>query len=257
MKPGVPDGRKPPEGPGGYRREDFGQRVKAHIRYFYETDEVTPDGSKLKVFVPGVTTVLNELGGDDYLIGWANRLGLEGIDNRLYMHAAGRVGTLAHDLIERQLDGKEYSLREWSEDEQERATYSVNAFLNWKRGKQITFIPGVPNNGIELPLVSRKHGFGGKLDLYAMVDGIRTLWDIKSSRFIGLSHKCQVTAYSELLVENGYERPEQFMLIRVGRDEPTVEAEVHELKQDKMPLYWRLFLNCLDNYKIKKELKER
>jgi len=252
VKPGVPSGRKPTEEKSGWWREDFGQRVKAHIRYFYETDELAPDGkTKIKVFVPGVTTVLNELGGDDYLVGWANKLGLEGIDNRLYMTAAGRVGTLAHDLIERQLDGKEYSLKEWSEDEQERATYSVNAFLAWKQGKTIEPIL------VEHPMVSRKHKFGGKLDFYGIVDGVRTLWDIKSSRFIGLSHKCQVTAYSELLEENGFERPEKFMLIRVGREEQTAEAEIHELQQAKMPLYWRIFLNCLDNYQIKKELKER
>lgn len=251
MKPGAPDGRKPKEPSSPRNREDFGERVKAHIRYFFETDEVAPDGSRIKVFVPGVTTVLNELGGDDYLIGWANKLGLEGIDNRLYMTAAGRVGTLAHDLIERQLDGKEYSLKEWSEDEQERATYSVNAFLQWKAGKVVEPIL------VEHPMVSRKHRYGGKLDFYGNVDGVRTLWDIKSSRFVGLSHKCQVTAYSELLEENGFERPEKFILIRVGRDEATAEAEIHELKQEKMPLYWRLFLNCLDNYQIKKELKER
>ena len=251
MKPGAPDGRKPTEAGKGWHREDFGQRVKAHIRYSYESDEKAPDGTPIKVFVPGVTTVLNELGGDDYLIGWANKLGLEGIDNRLYMTAAGRVGTLAHDLIERELDGAEYSLKEWSEDEQERAGYSVKAFNAWKAGKLIEPIL------VEKPLVSRKHKFGGKLDLYGRVDGKLTLWDIKSSRFIGLSHKCQVTAYGELLEENGYERPEQFILIRVGRDEQTAEAEIHELKQAKMPLYWRIFLNCLDNYQIKKELKER
>lgn len=249
MKPGVPIGRKPTEGP-QRTREDFGDRVKAHIRYFYETGEVAPDGSPIKVYVPGVTTILNEL-PSPWLIGWANRLGLEGIDQRKYTDAAARVGTLAHDLVERQLDGKEYSLREWSEDEQQRATYSVNAFLQWQKGK--TMRPVL----VEAPLVSKSLGYGGKLDWYGDLDDIRTLLDFKTSTKIGLDHRCQVTAYNDLLVENGYPEPERRILLRLGRNEELLIAEQEDLKADRMPRYRQIFLNCLSNYKLKKELKEQ
>ena len=249
MKPGVPAGRKPSEGPQKHR-EDFGERVKAHIRYFYETGEKAPDGTPLKVFVPGVTTILGEL-PSPWLVGWANRLGLEGIDANLYRNAAARVGTLAHDLCERQLDGKEYSLREWSEDEQERAHYSVNAFLQWAAGKKLEPIL------VETPLVSKTLRYGGKLDFYGRIDGKLTLLDFKTSTKIGLDHRCQVTAYNNLLVENGHEEPEQHILLRLGRNEELLIAEEERLKPERMPRYWQIFLNCLNTYNIKKELKER
>ena len=249
MKPGVPTGRKPTEGP-QKKREDFGDRVKAHIRYYFETGETAPDGTAIKQYVPGVTTILNEL-PSPWLVGWANRLGLEGIDQRKYTDAAARVGTLAHDLVERQLDGNEYSLREWSEDEQERATYSVNAFLAWRKGKELQPIL------VEKPLVSRTLKYGGKLDYYGYIDGLRTLLDFKTSTKIGLDHRCQVTAYDNLLIENGYEPPEQRILLRLGRNEELLIAEQENLKPERMPRYWQIFLNCLSTYYIKKELKEQ
>ena len=60
---------------------------KAHIRYKLKDGTV----------VPGATTITGLL-NKPFLITWANRLGLEGIDSTKYRDAAADIGTLAHQI---------------------------------------------------------------------------------------------------------------------------------------------------------------
>src|SRR5439155_21898181 len=58
---------------------DFGDKVKAHVRYY------TSKGEQ----VPGVTTILSVL-NKPALVSWANRMGLQGIDTHKYVDEAAR-----------------------------------------------------------------------------------------------------------------------------------------------------------------------
>src|SRR5438105_3141233 len=114
--------QQPPQRP----RLDFGARVKAHTRY-----NSRRDGKRL----PGVTTVTGIL--DKKLTGWANRLGLDGIDSQAYTEEAGRTGTLAHLLIEAELLDAEPVLGDFTANQVERVKGALQLFHKWREGKRL------------------------------------------------------------------------------------------------------------------------
>jgi hypothetical protein len=52
--------------------------------------------------------------------------------------------------------------------------------------------------------VSHIYRFGGKIDKLALVTGEQTLIDYKSGKDIYIEYFYQLTAYCQLLIENGY-----------------------------------------------------
>ena len=76
---------------------------KAHTIY------KTSEGKR----VPGATTITGLL-NKPYLITWANKLGLEGVDSTKYRDEAASVGTLAHAMIQAHLEGEKLDYDEYS-----------------------------------------------------------------------------------------------------------------------------------------------
>jgi hypothetical protein len=217
-------------------KEDFGDKVKAHQRY------KTADGKQ----VPGSTTVLSVLdkGG---LVGWANRLGLEGIDSRKFTDEAATTGTLAHYLVERELDGQPADLNDYTPAQVERATHSVVAFRTWLDGRTIE--PEL----IEGRLVSEKYRYGGTVDFYGRVDGVPMLLDFKTSKAIYMEHIAQAASYVKLLVENGY-RLKEAHVVRLGRG-PGATIIDHKLGREELALHWVVFEHALAIYEAKKAIR--
>src|SRR5690349_1150250 len=80
------------------KKADMGDKVKAHQRYYADDGEM----------LAGATTVIGVLGlGKDRLIGWANRLGLEGTDSTKYKEEAAASGTCLHYLVECYMTGED------------------------------------------------------------------------------------------------------------------------------------------------------
>lgn len=219
-------------------REDFGKKVKAHQRYY------TSD----KKQVPGATTILRVL-GNGALVNWANRLGLDGIDSSKFRDEAAATGTLAHYLVERELDGGPRELDDFTPAQLTRAEYAVAAFRAWRAEHDLAPVM------VEGRLVSDVHRYGGTIDLYGDVDGKPTIVDYKTSNGIFLEHKCQVAAYVKLLIEHGH-RVKSARLVRLPRG-MTGSFEEHVLGAEELRAYWRIFEACLVIYYTKKELKEK
>ena len=197
----------------------------------------TADGTR----VPGVTTVLGVL-AKPQLVKWANNLGLQGIDSSQYVDALAQVGTLAHYLIQCDLTGETPDVRAYSQDQQDAAAQSLASWTAWRR---LHTIEPMAN---ERPFVSEVFRYGGTIDLYAMIDGVPTLADIKTAKAIYSEHKTQVTAYRRLLDEHGL--PVAGMqIIRVGR-EPGEGFEVCPIDKDEQR--WNLFTACLRVYENQK-----
>jgi hypothetical protein len=236
-------------GTGPKKTDDLGGKAKAHQRY-YVTDPSgakNKDGSTKKIIVPGATTVLGVMGKSS-LTGWANRLGLEGIDSNKYRDEMADIGSCAHYLVECQLKGETPDLQHFTAYQIKRAQHAFANWESWRKGKRIE--PEL----IEGRLVSEKYRYGGTVDLYGLVDGERTLIDFKTSENIYLEHRVQTTSYVRLLIENG--RPvRKAIVIRLGRGIDDT-LEVHYLGQEILPLYWKLFEHCLDIYELQKAIKK-
>ena len=206
---------------------------KAHIRY------KTGDGK----VVPGATTITGLL-NKPYLIKWANNLGLEGIDSSTYTDEAAKVGTLAHALIQADLQGEQLDMRQFSPAQVDLAENAVLSFFEWKKRHSIEPIY------CEVPFVSEIMKYGGTVDCYCKLDGKPTLLDFKTGKAIYEEYFVQLAAYAELLREAGHP-VEECRILRVGRDDTEGFEERSVADTSK---WFEVFRHLLDVYYLKKEL---
>jgi len=221
----------------------------AHQRYYVEV-------MGEKVLVPGVTTVTGLHGGSkNVLINWANRLGLEGTDAGAYSDRAKKIGTIAHYLIECDMKGEDLDndvVNLYAPYEVEVAESALDSYRAW-RAQEGDIKVILSEAQLVSPLM-----FGGTVDLYAevMVAGKpkRVVIDYKTATDIYPEHKYQVTAYSNLLINNGYEVDEAWILGFPKERGETYKKVV--LDWTEMSILWRGFVGLLELYHCEKELRE-
>lgn len=215
-----------------------GDKVKAHIRYRLQDNTI----------VPGVTTITGQLGWNkQVLINWANRMGLEGISANKYRDSKADIGTLAHAMITDRLVGKETDTSDYSKNQIDQAENSVLSFWQWEKGRKVDII------FMERALISEKLGFGGTLDIYAKINGICELIDLKTGSGIYEEMKIQVAGYDHLLIENGYQ-VDRVRILNIPRAE---NETFQEQVVGNIDLYWGIFLNLLDIYQTHKKIKTK
>lgn len=206
---------------------------QAHIRYKLTSGEI----------VPGVTTITS-LRAKPALVYWANSMGLRGVDTRKYVDKTAVIGTLCHSMVESYLSKCRLDLSEYSPADVKRARQAFRKFIVWAKSRRIEPVL------LEAPLVSETWKFGGTIDVYAKVDGILTLIDLKTSKAIYDEHKAQVTAYAQLLRENGY-AVDDVRILRIGR---SPDEGFEDVKVNSLDLRWRWFRHMLWVYYLEKKL---
>lgn len=212
------------------------KRVRAHQRYYLS------DGT----LVPGVTTVLSVL-SKPALVTWANRLGLEGVDVTKYVDKTASIGTLAHYLVECRVKGEEPDLEPFSPEELKRAEWAFGSYLSWEKQHQPKVIAS------EVQLVSERHGYGGTIDLIAVIGGRRWVVDLKTAKALYDEHVLQVAAYLQLARENGY-RVGGARIVRIGRT-PEEGFEERVFLAKDLRKHWEIFKHALAIYKLKRTLR--
>ena len=213
-------------------KEVYSNKVRAHISY----------RNSQGTYVPGVTTVLGIL-DKPWLIAWANKLGLEGIDSTKYRNEKGSIGSLAHYMIMSHLKGETPDVSEYSELEKKYAKISLKSFWLWKREHSLAPIL------IEEGLVSDTYNYGGTIDLYCLLDGQYTLIDFKTGKSIYPEMFYQLAAYKELLLEHKYPF-QQARLLRIGREGGFEDKRTVDLSRE-----FEIFKHCLAIYNIRKLLQ--
>jgi len=208
------------------------KKTKAHTIYKNQ------EGKRL----PGATTIIGIL-AKPALVNWANRLGLEGVDVSKYVDDLAGVGTLAHELVCKEITGKGVDLSEYSQKDIERAENALKSFNSWKKDKDITPVLS------EQMLISEKYQFGGAPDLYGKINGDHILIDFKTSNAIYDEHFIQLGAYKILLEESGH-KVDKAIIVRIGRtsDEGFETRELTDLSK-----YEKIFRLCLEIYKLRRK----
>lgn len=207
--------------------------ARAHRRYKTSAGES----------VPGATTVTGLL-GKPWLVKWANNLGLEGVDSSAYIDETAKVGTLAHAMIQAELQGLELDRSRCTPAQLSLAENALDSFRAWRGGRRVEPIH------CEVPFVSDSMRYGGTVDCYCMLDGKPTLLDFKTGKAIYEENFVQLAAYAELLREKGLEVA-QTGVLRVGRD--AAEGFEERFTADTRP-WFEIFRRLLDVYWLKKEL---
>jgi hypothetical protein len=218
-------------------KEKISIKSKAHTVYKLS------DGSR----VPGTTTITG-LRAKPQLIGWANKMGLQGIDTAKYTDEKASIGTLAHYLISQHLlkqkPDQEY-LNEFSKNDTDRAENCLLKYLEWEKNHKIEILNS------EMQLVNESFRFGGTIDFYGKIDGKLTLLDLKTGKDIWTEMWYQLAGYEFLLKSNGYE-VEQCIILNVGRDE--TENFKEESKKD-LSKQQHIFFDLLSIYCLEKEIR--
>ena len=201
------------------------------------------DGIRL----PGVTTITGDLGWNtQILVNWANRLGLKGINSTTYVDDKADIGTLGHQLVLDHFRKIDTDTSDYTANQIDLAENCLMSYWAWERGKEIKPII------MEQPLVSELLKFGGTPDMYAEIDGRKTLLDLKTGKGVYDEYKIQVAGgYLLLLEEHGY-LVEDIVILNIPRaeDEAFIAQPIH-----KWDVCKKIFLNCLNNYNLKKLLK--
>lgn len=183
-----------------------------------------------------VTTVLGIL-DKPALLDWAANLAREGQDWRDVRDEAGDRGKGAHDLILRSMLRKKTSLSDLPDDWR---SWGQAAF-RWLRARQPKVVEA------ECMVAAPSHGFAGRMDLLAVIDGTLTLVDFKTvTKWAYRKKRCsecrdgcenceggyvdgdlyppyeenllQLDLYAQAIEESGYTEPERGLVVRLGPD---------------------------------------
>lgn len=192
--------------------------------------------------VPGVTTITGLL-DKPFLVPWAAKMVWQALTGKhgevvkmtaeqyevfiLEAKSAHRrkateakdSGTLAHDFIEKWIDSKIIGGAFAEELTDEKALNAVNEFKKWEVAHQVTWLAS------ELVVGSQIHEFGGKLDALAIVDGVPSVIDFKTSNQISKDYFLQLAAYELALEEMGI-KVWQRIILRIPKDGTAFEALV-------------------------------
>ena len=217
------------------------------------------------VFLTGVTSILGARGGKDYLKFWTvkemyNFL----IDNwdikkeytkkeKEELLLAGKrhwqtksksamdYGSQAHGIIESIILSRMNNTPIVKHlDVPQEVKNAVNEFLKWEKKHKVEWL------ATELIVGSQKHSFAGTIDFIAIVDGISTLGDFKTSSHISEDAFLQTAGYHialEECLEEKEKMPKQRLIIRIPKDGTEFEALIvkTDLEFDK-----EIFLHLKD-----------
>ena len=218
-------------------------KTKAHARYRLKPTEDYPKGQ----IVPGVTTIVGVL-DKPALVPWANKMGLKGIDTRKYVDDKANIGTLAHALIIGELLGEETDVSGYSQQQIDAAENACLSFYEWQKEHSLEIFEA------EQALVSEKYKFGGKFDVFGLIDKVQELLDLKTGSGIWEEHYYQLGGYLLLLEENG-RHVGRIRILNIPRSEDENFQEI-TLSGRMMELSKEMFLDCLSIYNRKKEVRK-
>jgi len=152
--------------------------------------------------VKSVTTLINaHLGwSKGALIGWTRKHCLKGDDSMAIMKEAGRIGTLAHKMIEEFIKGGSVLLDDYTPNEISQAKTAYYGYYQWFKDNDVKFLE------TEMKLVSEKYGYGGTFDAVGIIgSGLSeklVILDWKTSRFVHDEFLVQLAAYRQLWLEH-------------------------------------------------------
>lgn len=206
-------------------------RIKARERYKNAAGDT----------VPGTTTALAIL-AKPALINWANRLGLLGIDSNKYKDELADVGTLAHYFITCRLKDEIPEVEEFTPEQVRAAERCYAKYIDWEKRNPVSPLL------VEAPLVSEIYQYGGRLDLFAISNGVFLLADFKTGKGIFPEAVYQVAGYRQLLIEAGF-YVQKAVILRLGRDD-LEGAEERILTEGELDIGFQIFVRCLEIYKL-------
>jgi hypothetical protein len=213
---------------------------------YWKIDPTT--GKKKRM--PGVTTVLNQLGwGRDGLLYWANSQGLEGLTLEDARQTPLGVGNVVHAMIEADLHKLPHpDIRKLDKPDQEMAVNAFAAWQDWAARNELTPVK------VEHELISKAYDYAGTIDAVT-IQGARSLIDFKTANALYSKDLVQIAAYGRLWEEHHPDEPiERYHLLRLSKRDGSFHHSSWPARATAIP--WQVFLRCLDLNRFEKQLKD-
>lgn len=229
--------------------------VKGRIEFTDARFYLSPNGS----YVPSVTTILDAYPKDAAFFKWLKDVGQDADSIR---DEAGKRGSNVHDLTERYDGGEEVSFL----NHNGYPTYKMSEWSMFERYVEFTQTINPIVEMSEIHMISDKLGFAGTLDRIVEINGKKILLDIKTSNSIQPTHWLQLSAYNELIKQNGV-KVDQVAILWLnaktrtegkkgaiqGKGWQLITKDIKEVKAD-----WQVFQTTYNLWKaINNEIKPR
>lgn len=203
--------------------------------------------------IPGVTTIIGRFKESGGLIQWAYKCGCDGIDINKARDKAADAGTLAHEMIDCHLHGREFQRNGHDESCLAKADHAFLGFLEWKAQTSLKLVAA------EVSLVSEKYQYGGTFDAALVGDSLRLL-DYKTSSAVYNDMLIQVAgAYALLWQEHNPDKPLHGIdILRISKPEaPDDPVSFHHChwSAEIIPVATEQFLLFRRAYDLDKRLK--
>lgn len=178
--------------------------------------------------VPRVTEILS-LMNDDYLLDWSNSLGFRRKNYREELEFYANIGTIVHDLCDKIMIDSNFEIdySQYSRDISNQIYNCISGFKNWWNKLNQTY--KVEVIAIERPTVCEF--YGGTIDVILNINGKLYVGDFKTSNHIGYKYWCQLAAYINMLINEGYEIGGCFIL-QLNKKKPISMDYVLDLTDD-------------------------
>jgi len=168
---------------------------------------------------------------------------------------AADIGTMIHEWIDSYIKSLIEKKNPPKRPLNKEMKAAVDGFFKWAKENKVQIIAN------EQKVYSMKYKYAGTLDLEAMVNGKRTMIDIKSSNAIYPEYFLQAVAYSNARKEEfGNKFPGGLLIVRLSKEDKEKEIrpfEVRKVDEKEIKIYFNAFLNCLQIYKWKMYLKHQ
>lgn len=222
------------------------KRFRSHIVYKTESGQVCPGASTISGMLdkPGMTHA-------------AWKLGTEGKDYKKVWEAQGNIGTIAHEMIECFIKGKEFDPSPYVLADVEKAQNAFQGFLDFE--KHLPKYRSVISESAPLTPefmarnVSEKWFYGGTLDWVIEILENSELWmfDFKSAKAIYDEHLRQVAAYFGLFNEcNPGKKLSRVYLLQLGKEDGSFSDRLISLQE--IEKHWAIFWHLLQIWWINK-----
>jgi hypothetical protein len=169
---------------------------------------------------------------------------------------AADKGTLVHHYLSMDFYGKEI-------DQDFKKNYDLSSIVLAETALKV-FKKYLENNKLsiidsEISLISEQYQYGGTLDgRIIKPDNTVILLDFKTSKDVYEDHIIQLGAYNQLLIENNYGTPNEYLVIHIKKDFSEEEQNIIEpisIPNEMIEEGFAVFKSLLDIQNRKEKLK--
>lgn len=166
---------------------------------------------------------------------------------------AADIGTLVHKWVQDYVSAiakKETPPKRPVNKEMKNA---IDGFFKWAKENRLQIIRS------EQKVYHDKYGYAGTLDLEGLVNGKRTVIDLKTGNALYPEAFLQASAYLKARErETGNKYPGGVIVVRLSKEDPTRHISAFEAKKDEdADKHFKCFLYCLGIYRWQMEIKRQ